>query len=84
MSNSSNSNNTRAKYDILFNFYGVCNGIFPIKSNNLLEKKRNLSNNENDLIEEIDENDPKKSNTNDGINSTKKNSVIKMNYYGKK
>ena len=81
MSNSSNSNNSKTKYEMIYNFYGICNGIFPLKENknNLLEKKRKTS----DLIEEIDENDPKKGNTNDGINITKKNLKAKMNYYEK-
>lgn len=55
----------RSKYDILFNFCGISNGKFPLKSNDeniLLQKKRY---NKEDLkeIEEVkNENDSKKSN----------------------
>ena len=82
MINNSKSNNSRAKYDMLYNFYGICNGIFPMKEKNLLEKKRKNSQT-NNLIEEKDENDPKKSNINEGINVDKKNSGLKLNYYEK-
>ena len=87
MTESSNSNNIqeqiknmKTKYNFLLNFYGISNGMFPIKedSNNLLEKKRKSSFNQ---IEEIDENDPKKSNTNDGQNmNTTEGKMLKINY----
>ena len=87
MTESSNSNNIqeqiknmKTKFNYLLNFYGISNGIFPVKenSNNLLEKKRKSSFNQ---IEEIDENDPKKSNTNDGQNmNTTEGKLLKINY----
>ena len=88
MTDSSNSNNIqgqinnmKTKFNFLFNFYGISNGIFPIKEDNntLLEKKRKSSFKQ---IEEIDENDPKKSNTNDGQNiNTTEGKMVKLNYY---